>query len=127
MKPRLGKTIRIIRQAKGLKLNDLAIASKVSTPFLSLVESGQREPSLDVLRRVAKALAVPSEALVLMGLDNRNTLESGDASTNELARAIDNLIEVEAKLGRLLDTEDPGATSRPSARTHRRGDGAKSE
>jgi transcriptional regulator with XRE-family HTH domain len=34
--------------------------------FLSLLESGDRQPSLDVLRRIAQAVGLQPEALILM-------------------------------------------------------------
>jgi transcriptional regulator with XRE-family HTH domain len=122
---RLGKTIRILRQAKALKLNELALDSGVSVSFLSLVENGERQPSLDVIRRLSKSLGVPPEALVLMGMGEKSDLESENAEANELTETIDRLMDIEKKLARLLDTETTSATKRRIARGHRRGDGTR--
>lgn len=122
---RLGKTIRILRQAKGLKLTQLASNSGISVAFLSLVENGERQPSLDVIRRLGKALGIPSEALVLMGMGENSDLASENAGAAELAETVDRLMEIESKLGRMLNTEATSATKRRTARRHRRGDGTK--
>jgi transcriptional regulator with XRE-family HTH domain len=102
----LGKTIRIIRQAKSITMADFARNSGVSVPYVSLVEGGKRQPSLDVLRRFAAALEIPPEALVLMALGRETELKSNDSIATTLADTVSNLIEMETRLSRLLDCED---------------------
>lgn len=55
----LGNAIKLIRTTKGLKQKDLAASLGVSPNYVSLVESGKREPSLSYLRRLAEQLRVP--------------------------------------------------------------------
>jgi transcriptional regulator with XRE-family HTH domain len=105
----LGKTIRILRQAKALKLGALATAANVSSPFLSLVESGDRQPSLDVLRKIARGLGIPSEVLILMSVGSESDLKSTDPETQDLSESVDRLIRLEVqlqeKLARLRDKD----------------------
>ena len=122
MSNRLGKTIRILRQAKAMKLSDMAKASGVSVPFLSLVETGDRQPSLDVLGRIASSLGVPQDALIMMGVNNESLVSSDKASV-ELSVTVGRLMEIESKLRQLLNTEVSGATKRRRTTTHRGGDG----
>ena len=107
----LGKTIRIIRLAKELKLSELAKSSDVSVPFMSLIESGDRQPSLGVIRKVASALGVPPEALVLMDVGNDSSLQTSDLATAEITNGVKKLIEVENQLRCLLakmgNTDEP--------------------
>lgn len=117
---RLGKTIRILRQAKDLKLNELAKVSGVSVPYLSLVENGERQPSLDVLHRLAKALNVPIDALMTMGMEEAYSSQNGVA--RELAETVDRLMEIEKKLRRLLKSGDTDAAKGSQARRRRRRD-----
>jgi transcriptional regulator with XRE-family HTH domain len=98
----LGKTIRILRQAKNMRAQALAEASKISVSFLSLVENNERQPSLVVLRRIAGALDVPSEALVLVGMGPDSALHSSDRATTRITTAIGDLIHSEDQLKRLL-------------------------
>jgi transcriptional regulator with XRE-family HTH domain len=100
----LGKTIRILRQAKSMKISDVAKESGVSIPYVSLVESGARQPSLEVIRRIAETLRVPPETLVVIGMGNNSSLSS-DARTAELTKAVGRLIDIENKLTRLLAKE----------------------
>lgn len=62
-------TLRIleIRRAKGLKAVELAEAAGISAPFLSQVERGIVDPSLETLRQIARVLEVP-----LFGLFNQD-------------------------------------------------------
>ena len=101
----IGTVIRIVRQAHGLKLTELAGAAQISIPFLSLIEKGRKQPSLDVLRRIAAALDVPSEVLVLLAFPASGSLESRDGQTTRLAECIRRLSEAEANLQSLLGAD----------------------
>ncbi|ORM36543.1 XRE family transcriptional regulator [Williamsia sp. 1135] len=54
--PGMGETIRTMRQVQGLTLVQLAKLSGLSNPFLSQVERGKAQPSMDSLRRIAEGL-----------------------------------------------------------------------
>jgi transcriptional regulator with XRE-family HTH domain len=56
---------RALREKKGLTQDELARRVGVTKAYISLLESGTRtNPSLDVLRRLAKALGVPLTKLL---------------------------------------------------------------
>jgi transcriptional regulator with XRE-family HTH domain len=98
----IGTTIRIIRQAKRISLGDLAKRAKVSIAFLSLLEHGRREPSLLVLRRLAKALEIPSEVLIILSQPRGGTLEAQGAESKRLTRSIVKLMDAENALRKSL-------------------------
>jgi transcriptional regulator with XRE-family HTH domain len=56
--------LKQLREERHLTQTELARRAKVTTGFISLMESGQRDPSLTVLRRLAKALGVTVAELV---------------------------------------------------------------
>lgn len=60
---KIGHVIKVLRTASGLKQKDLAQRAGIKATYLSLVESGKKEPSLNVLRAIAKALNVPIRML----------------------------------------------------------------
>ena len=60
----IGKAIKIIREAKGKSLGALASQAEVSIPYLSLVEADKRNPSLDVIQRIALALEIPPDVFL---------------------------------------------------------------
>lgn len=61
---RLGRTVRELRTARGLRLSDLAHASGLSVSFLSQVEQGQSDIAVGRLMRIAHALEVRLTDLV---------------------------------------------------------------
>ena len=61
--PRVGETIRRLRQAKGMTLQELGVASGVSVGMLSQIERDRANPSLRVLTQIRLALDVTVSAL----------------------------------------------------------------
>lgn len=55
---RVSRNIQRLRREKGLSQEDVAHAADVHQTYLSGVEGGKRNPSIDVLSRIAKALDV---------------------------------------------------------------------
>jgi transcriptional regulator with XRE-family HTH domain len=62
---RLSTMLKVHRTRQGLSQSDLAKREKVRQGYIAMLESGERKnPSLPVLRRLAKALGVPVTALL---------------------------------------------------------------
>jgi transcriptional regulator with XRE-family HTH domain len=55
----LGKAIKLVRTAAGIRQGALARQVNVTANYLSLIENGKREPSISFLRKLASALGVP--------------------------------------------------------------------
>jgi transcriptional regulator with XRE-family HTH domain len=55
----LGKAIKLVRTAAGMRQGAVAKQVGVSANYLSLIENGKREPSVSFLRKLASALGVP--------------------------------------------------------------------
>ena len=66
MSPRkIGRVLRQTREQKGLTQIEVAKKAKVTNVYLSLLEGGKKKnPSVAVLRRLAKALGVPLTELL---------------------------------------------------------------
>lgn len=60
----VGTTIRDFRQKAGLSQDDLADRMDVSAPYISMLESGRRYPSIEMLIRIAIALEVRPGAML---------------------------------------------------------------
>jgi transcriptional regulator with XRE-family HTH domain len=75
----LGAFIRSQRRLANLSLRDMAELTHVSNPYLSQVERGLHEPSVRVLRSIARALNLSAETL----LSQAGVLEGDDAPVSE--------------------------------------------
>ena len=71
----LGAFIRSQRRLANLSLRQLADLTEVSNPYLSQIERGLHEPSVRVLKSIARALNVSAETL----LAQAGLLEDGEA------------------------------------------------
>jgi transcriptional regulator with XRE-family HTH domain len=60
----LGSFIRSQRRLANLSLRQLADLTDVSNPYLSQIERGLHEPSVRVLKSIARALNVSAETLL---------------------------------------------------------------
>lgn len=75
--------VRRLRQAKGMKANELAAAAGISAPMLSQVERGLVDPSLETLRQIARVLSVPLFELFIVEIDKEqmHVIRAGDETT----------------------------------------------
>ncbi len=66
MSPRQLKTVlRKLRTERGMSMADLAKKADVTDAYIAQLETGKREnPSLDILKRLARALGVPVTELL---------------------------------------------------------------
>ena len=85
----LGATIRRQRQLAQMSLRQLAEVAQVSNPYLSQIERGLHEPSVRVVRSIAKALNVSAEELLGDAgmLDDEEEAQSPMSSTENAIRA----------------------------------------
>lgn len=56
--------IRVWREHRGLTAKALAETAGIAQPFLSQIETGKREGTVDTLRKIAQALSVTIDDLV---------------------------------------------------------------
>jgi transcriptional regulator with XRE-family HTH domain len=62
---RLSRVIRVLREERGMTQVELARKARITQPYLTQIEQGARKnPSLDVLKRLAHALGVPVTELL---------------------------------------------------------------
>ena len=62
---RLGRVLKALREDRGLSQVDLAKKADVGRTYIVKLESGDKKnPSLDILKKLAKALGVPVTELL---------------------------------------------------------------
>jgi len=57
-KQKLGKKLQDLRKKQGLSQERLSLSAKVDRSYISEIENGLRNPSLQTLEKLAKALKV---------------------------------------------------------------------
>lgn len=62
----IGQVIRVLRIQRGLTQEELALEAQVATSNVSRIENGQRQPSQDLLKRLARALRTPVSRIYTM-------------------------------------------------------------
>ncbi|OMF35907.1 hypothetical protein BK133_09435 [Paenibacillus sp. FSL H8-0548] len=60
----VGDNIRQLRKIKGLSQEQLAFRAEINASYMGQVERGEKNPTIDVLSKIAKALQTPLEKLV---------------------------------------------------------------
>ena len=59
-----GKVLRAVRREVGLTQEQLAHAAEIDRTFVSLIERGERQPTIRVIFRLAEALRVTPSRLI---------------------------------------------------------------
>jgi transcriptional regulator with XRE-family HTH domain len=85
----LGELIRVQRKLANLSLREVAAMANVSNAYLSQVERGLHEPSVRVLKAVAKALNISADTLLTQAglLETVASQEAGAAPAQGLVEA----------------------------------------
>ncbi len=81
----IGGVIRHQRELAQLSLRQLSALASVSNPYLSQIERGLHEPSVRVLRSIARALGISAEEL----LERAGLLDGSDGTPADAARPPD--------------------------------------
>lgn len=120
----LGERLKQLRVKAGLSQGELA-GDDLSASYVSLIESGKRQPSPEVLRSLCHRLGVSSESLFEDESDRaaRTRLHELEIAYIRLALTHGERASARERLGRLLDLPDLDRTTRDEAtsllsRTH---------
>ncbi len=60
----LGMRIKYLRNQKKMSIEELALESSISANYLCELENGKRNPSLNVLDKIAKGLGISMSSLL---------------------------------------------------------------
>jgi len=86
----IGKTLRVQRTSRDMKLKELSELSKLSVSYLSDIENNRKTPSLASLEKIAHALNVPvSTFLSVRRTNSSNALADAEETTlKEISKII---------------------------------------
>lgn len=104
----IGKAIKLCRIQRNMKQAELASAAGISTPYLSLLERGQRDINFTTLQRISTALRVPISIITFLASDKADLKNLNPELAEKLSHAALQLIEAsnEDEEGNLFDATD---------------------
>jgi len=88
----IGPVIRNFRHRQKLTLEALAKTMAMSVSHLSLIERNKREPSLECLSQLGKALNVPPSVILLLATKPSEKRKKEDEITRSLREFIEDLL-----------------------------------
>lgn len=92
----IGRAIRFARAARGISQQQLAGRVDISPSYLSLVETGRKDPSIQLIRAIAKGLRISEDVLFLTAIDYES-IRAADVDT--LAALAEQLLATAVRQG----------------------------
>lgn len=89
----LGESLRLARKKANLKQIEVAELSGLSQAYLSQVEKGKKEPSMDALRGLCRVIGVPVPILFWSMLEEGDVPEKKQEAFRIVKPSIDALID----------------------------------
>ncbi|WP_028218422.1 helix-turn-helix domain-containing protein [Paraburkholderia oxyphila] len=84
----IGRALKVCRSAKKLSLDELAERAGLSQSYLSMIESGKREPTLSSIEKVSNALGVPTPILLFLAAEKDELKGLDEETSRRLAEAV---------------------------------------
>lgn len=108
------KAIRVARSLADLSQGQLADQAEIDRSYLSLIESGKRQPSVETIEKIAVALKLPFHLLSLLGSEDQDIKKASPGQIESLSLALTKLLlQVSSDEGS-EPTPNPNST-RPSS------------
>ncbi len=89
----IGITIKRIRKRRNISQKELSMLSKVSQTYISQIESGEKNPSIDLLEKLGVALNIPYEIISFLSLDINSIPESKRDYYKNIGPAVNAMVE----------------------------------
>jgi transcriptional regulator with XRE-family HTH domain len=87
-----GKAIKIIRNLKDVSQKELGSMVNVDPSYISLIEAGDRTPSLDLMELISKKLDVPLNLLILMATEDSDLKNISEKDAEEIGKELVSLL-----------------------------------
>ena len=86
------KAIRIARSLADLTQGQLADRAEIDRSYLSLIESGKRQPTTETIEKIARALKLPFHLLSLLGSEEADAKKVNQSQIESLSLALTRLL-----------------------------------
>jgi transcriptional regulator with XRE-family HTH domain len=87
-----GKAIRIARSIADISQAKLAVRSGLDRSYLSLIEGGDRTPTIKTLQSISQALEIPFHLLTLLATEKEDAKQIGEEQVTGLAKQLTHLL-----------------------------------
>jgi transcriptional regulator with XRE-family HTH domain len=87
-----GKAIRVTRALADVSQRELARKLNTDPSYISLLEANKREPSRELLEKIAEVFEVPLHLLILMATDSIDSGQSESARLSTIAETLAKLM-----------------------------------
>lgn len=84
----IGHALKITRSAKKLSLVEVAKRADLSQSYLSMVETGKRDPTLPTIEKIAGALEIPIPILLFLAADKNELTGIDEETARRLSAAV---------------------------------------
>lgn len=89
----LGLAVKTLRKNKGLTQGNFCEIVGITQSYLSQVENGNKEPSIDVVKKIADALGTPMPVLFWFTLTEEDVDDSKVEVFKLLKPSVDSLVD----------------------------------
>jgi XRE family transcriptional regulator, regulator of sulfur utilization len=89
----IGQGLKEVRLKKGLRQGNFAKQIGISQTFISQIENGSRNPSLDLLQKIASFYQLPLAVLLWFSVDEADIQEGKQRAFKLMKPSIDAMIE----------------------------------
>ncbi|MGO4539829.1 helix-turn-helix domain-containing protein [Paenibacillus sp. 2TAB19] len=87
----IGENIRSHRRRKGLSQEQLALRAEINASYMGQVERGEKNPTIDVLAKIAAALQTPLEHIVNIDDSLPQAADGGSDYADKIALQLNGL------------------------------------
>ena len=89
----VGEAIKDLRARRKFSQKELAKELGITQGYLSLIERGDREPSLDLIKKISGSLRIPQQLIFLLSCDPFPKHKNFTKPIKEIASAIDDILK----------------------------------
>lgn len=90
---RLGPVLRELRERRGKTQMDVVKRLKISQTYLSQVETGKKNPSQEMLRKLGGLYKLPASIILYLATEEEDVQKRKQPIFRELKPTIDSMIE----------------------------------
>lgn len=83
-----GKAMRILRATRNISQKDLARDADLDASYISLIETGQRAPSQEALKKISKVFSVPFYLFTLLASTAEDLEGVSESQAQELGKSL---------------------------------------